>query len=186
LREASAESDRSVREISRTAFVAASSVSSERLPLAFDGNLETRWLTAGRQEGGEWLDLSFGQSYDIARVRFLTSARSIGDYPRWLVIQAQDGASEIHTLYDGPVVFQLGLGLVRDPIRGPIDIWLGPNRTRRLRLLQTGSTRRWLWAIDELSVWEHVAPPSGPGVAAVPDEKGTSTPSSARNQDGKD
>jgi hypothetical protein len=44
---------------------------------------------------------------------------------------------------------------VREPLRGPIDLWLRPNRSRRLRLLQTASTRAF-WAIDELSVWEHI------------------------------
>jgi hypothetical protein len=87
-------------------------------------------------------------------VRLLTSDRSIGDYPRHLVIEAIDEAGTITKLYDGAVVFQLGVGLVRDPIQGPIDLWLPRNHTRRLRIVQTGTTRQWFWAIDELSVWE--------------------------------
>jgi hypothetical protein len=168
--------EHALKEIPPTAFVATSSVSADRLPLAFDGNLDTRWLTPGRQEGGEWLELSFSRSYDIARVRFLTSARSVGDYPRQLRILAGEGAGDetgMEALYDGPVVFQLGTGLVRDPTRGPVDVWLRPSRTRRLRLLQTGSTRRWLWAIDELSVWEAVNAAPGRQLASGEPRKTT-------------
>ena len=153
-RERRAIADQAVKEIPRDGFVATASVSPDRLPLAFDRNIETRWLTGARQAGGEFIQLVFARTHDIARVRLLTSDRSIGDYPRHLVIEATDDAGTITRLYDGSVVFQLGAGLVRDPMEGPIDLWLPRNQTRRLRLLQTGTTRQWFWSIDELSVWE--------------------------------
>jgi hypothetical protein len=141
-------------EIPATAFVATASTASDRVRFAFDKDLDTRWLTPGHQQGGEFMSLTFDRPRDIARVRILTSDRSFGDYPRQLVVRSIGEDRFGETLYDGPVVFQLGLGLARDPMNGPIDIWLRPNRTRQLRLMQTASTRVWLWAIDELSVWE--------------------------------
>jgi hypothetical protein len=143
-----------VKEIPREGFVATASRSPDRLALAFDRNIDTRWLTGARQQGGEFIELAFARPYDVARVRLLTSDRSVGDYPRHLVIEATDDEGTTSRLYDGPVVFQLAVGLVRDPMEGPIDVWLPQNRTRRLRLVQTGTTRQWFWAIDELSVWE--------------------------------
>ena len=47
----------------------------------------------------------------------------------------------------------LGEGLARDPRRGPIDIRLPSNETRRLRLRQLGRTRTWFWSVDELQIW---------------------------------
>lgn len=40
-----------------------------------------------------------------------------------------------------------------DPRRGPIDIQLASNQTRRLRLRQVGRTRTWFWSVDELQIW---------------------------------
>jgi len=145
---------RAVREIPRDGFVATASVARDRLSMAFDRNLETRWLTGARQMGGEFVELAFARPHDVARVRLLTSDRSIGDYPRHLVIEATDETGTVERLFDGSVVLQLGTGLVRDPMEGPIDLWLPRNHTAKLRLRQTGTTRQWFWAIDELSVWE--------------------------------
>ncbi|MCC7415672.1 MAG: hypothetical protein IT176_00915 [Acidobacteria bacterium] len=135
-------------------FTAAASQAAGRLPLAFDGDLDTRWLTGGRQTGEEWVELSFDRPRDIARITLFTSARSLSDFPRDLQIESRGDSGDTVTLFHGPVVEMLAAGLVRDPRRGPIDIELPPNRTRRLRLRQRGQTRIWFWAIDELRVWE--------------------------------
>jgi hypothetical protein len=74
------------------------------------------------------------------------------------VVDALDEGRGETMLYEGPVIVQLGLGLIRDPLRWPMDVWLRPNHTRHLRLRQTGTTRRWFWSIDELSVWEGLYP----------------------------
>jgi hypothetical protein len=143
-----------VKEIPTSSFMATSNVSPDRLRFAFDHDTDTRWLTPTHQQGGEFVSLAFDRPRDVALVRILTTARSFGDYPRQLVIQSVGDTGIAETLFDGPVALQLGLGLARDPMHGPIDIWLSPNRTRQLRLVQTASTRVWLWSIDELSVWE--------------------------------
>jgi hypothetical protein len=57
-------------------------------------------------------------------------------------------------MYRGTIVQQLVQGLVHDPLRGPIDIALPANRSSHLRLRQTGRTRIWFWAVDELQLFE--------------------------------
>ena len=107
-----------------------------------------------RQSGTEWIDIAFDQPRDVARVRILTADRSLGDYPRELVIESVDDAGLPATLYRGTIVQPLVQGLVADPLHGPIDIALPANRTSHLRLRQTGQTRIWFWAVDELQLFE--------------------------------
>lgn len=142
------------RTIPPARFVATSSHAADRLERAFDGNIETRWVSGERQSGAEWIDIAFDQPRDIARVRILTADRSLGDYPRELIIEAANGTGPPATLYRGTVVQALARGLVADPLHGPIDIPLPPNRTSHLRLRQVGQTRIWFWAVDELLLFE--------------------------------
>jgi hypothetical protein len=138
--------------ISPASFVATSSQGSDRVSRAFDGDIETRWLTGAHQSGDEWIDIAFDHPRDVARVRILTGDRSIGDYPRELVVEAIEDGSAGHprTLYQGTVVQQLARGLANDPQHGPIDIPLPPNRAAHLRLRQVGRTRISFWSVDEL------------------------------------
>lgn len=146
--------DAEPRPIGAASFRAEASHNPGALARAFDGDLETRWLTGTHQVGDEWIQIAFDRPRDVARVRILTSRRSFGDYPRELVVETADGQEPFRPLYRGTVVVELAQGLVRDPLRGPIDIPLPPNRTTRLRIRQLGQTRTWFWAVDELSFWE--------------------------------
>src|SRR3954469_25747465 len=56
--------------------------SPDRLPLLFDGNLETRWLSGSAQRGDEWIALEFDRPRDVAVIRLRMAPRSNGDYPR--------------------------------------------------------------------------------------------------------
>ena len=105
-----------------------SSHASDRLPRAFDGNIETRWVSGERQSGDEWVNIAFDHPRDVARVQLLTGERSLGDYPRELVVEVVEAAGgPPRTLYRGTIVRQLARGLIADPRRGPIDIPLPPN-----------------------------------------------------------
>jgi len=137
-----------------SSFVVTSSHAGDRLERAFDGNIETRWVSGERQSGTEWIDVAFDRPHDVARVRILTADRSLGDYPRELVIESVDGAGPPVTLYRGTIVQPLVQGLVADPLHGPIDIPLPAHRSSRLRLRQIGQTRIWFWAVDELQLFE--------------------------------
>lgn len=143
-----------IREVPKASLAADSPFARERLPYVFDGDLDSRWLSGDGQHGDERLDLRFDRPRDIAVVRIETSPRSIGNYPRRLVVEAVDGSGNARVLFDGSVLVALGNGLIAEPTREPIELWLPSNRTERLRLRQTGRSRTWFWAIDELKIYE--------------------------------
>src|SRR5471030_3496461 len=60
----------------------------DRLPLAFDGDADTRWLTGRPQNGDEWIRLTFDRARDVSAIALQTAARSFGDYPRELSIES--------------------------------------------------------------------------------------------------
>ena len=76
-------------------FRATASDAIERLPLAFDGDGDTRWLTGRPQQGDEWIRLEFDRPRNLSRIELQTAARSFGDYPRELRIEstAADGTT---------------------------------------------------------------------------------------------
>ena len=73
----------------------------DRLPLMFDGELDTRWISGDPQDGGEWIEIRFPHEVDVARVRFETSPRSVTDYPRRLAIDSADAAGAAHDALRG-------------------------------------------------------------------------------------
>jgi hypothetical protein len=137
-----------------TSFSATASHARDRLDRAFDGNIETRWVSGERQSGNEWIELTFDRPRDVAHLRLLTSDRSLGDYPRELIVESIETGGPLRSLFRGTLLQQLARGLIVDPLRGPIDISLPPNHSVQLRLRQAGQTRLWFWAVDELLVFE--------------------------------
>ena len=143
------------RPIPRTAMHARSSHSPDRLPFLFDGNRDTRWLSAGRQTGREWIEVEFDGPRDVGRVRMQTAERSFGDYPRELTIEAVEPAGT-RTLFHGSVLPQFARGLLVDHAYPSIDVVLPPNRARAIRLRQVGATDELFWSIHELELLERV------------------------------
>jgi hypothetical protein len=148
--------DAKLQAIPPVSFRATASQAEELLGRAFDGDLDSRWYSGTHQTGDEWIEIAFDRPRDVARVRLLASPRSVGDYPRELVVESAEGSGPFRLLYRGSIVRQLALGLVSDPRQSPVDVWLARNATTRLRIRQVGQTRRWFWSVDELSVWEPI------------------------------
>ncbi len=135
------------------AFTAAASDMQERLPLLFDGDIETGWITGTPQAGSEWLELRLDKPRDVSRVRIEMSPRALVDYPRRLVVESVDAGGRSRVLFNGTVLQRLIESITIDDRRPPIDIDLATNTTSVLRLRQTGETR-WAWSVHELSLWE--------------------------------
>lgn len=135
-----------------------SSDSADRLPLLFDADSDTRWISGGPQSGDEWLELTFDRPRDVRVLRMQTASRSFGDYPRELSIEANEDSADSGTrpLFHGSVLPQFARGLVASPDYPWIEIVLPPNRARTLRLRQLGSARTFFWSIHELAVYERL------------------------------
>jgi hypothetical protein len=141
------------RPIPAAAIHASASQSSERLPLLFDGDRDTRWLSAAHQSGDEWIDLELGAPRRIAAVRMQTAERSFGDYPRELAIDVVEAAGT-RTIFRGSVLPQFGRGFAANHSYPTIEIALPDNLARRVRLRQLGVTPTLFWSIHELEVLE--------------------------------
>jgi len=125
----------------------------DRVRLAFDGDPDSRWLTGGRQNGTERLELQLDAPHDIRLVRMQLAPRSFGDYPRELAIDVVE-AGKPRTVFRGPVLTQFVQGLLADGNYPYIDIAVAPNRVRALTLQQLSQTNRFFWSIHELELWE--------------------------------
>jgi hypothetical protein len=140
-------------ELKRPAFAPTAFAHADSLPLAFDGDVSTRWSTGDRQRGTEWVTLTFPAPIDVARVRLEVDEDSATQYPRGLVVAGSDDGTHFEPLFDGPVADRLAVSLAREPRAPAIDLVLPPNRTRVLRLSTHGETLRNEWSIPELRLW---------------------------------
>jgi hypothetical protein len=127
--------------------------SEDRLPLLFDGDRDSRWLSARPQSGNEWLTLELNRARDVRLVRMQLGTRSFGDYPRDLAIDAVDGTTTQH-LFRGSVLPELARGIIADGDYPFIDIVLRANETKTLRFSQRGSAHTFFWSIHELQLFE--------------------------------
>jgi hypothetical protein len=141
------------QRIDPSSFTITASHAGDRIPMMFDGDIETRWLTGTRQVGTEWIEIKLRQPTDVARLRLETSPRGLVDYPRRLVVESIDANGTTRMLFDGSILTRLITSLVVDEGRAPVDVVLPPNQTVTLRLRQTAETHRWFWSVHELSLW---------------------------------
>ena len=135
-------------------FHAEASDASDRVPMLFDGDADTRWLTGRPQAGDEWIRIVFDRPRDVSGVELQTASRSFGDYPRELAIDSrgEDGVSS--TLFHSPMLVPFGRALAAGGPQAAIGVSLPPNRTGTLTIRQTGRTRRWFWSVHELLLFE--------------------------------
>jgi hypothetical protein len=132
---------------------AQSSHSADRLPLLFDNDPDSRWLTGAPQSGDEWLQLDLDRSRDVGVIRLQLGMRSFGDYPRDLAIDAVEDAGT-RTLFRGSVLPQFARAVIANGEYPSIEIVLPSNHARSLRLRQLGTTRRFFWSIHGLQLLE--------------------------------
>ena len=141
------------RAISPSSFTVRASHALDRLPLLFDGDGDTRWLTGDRQTGSEWIELELDRPHNVGIVRMQTAERSFSDYPRELAVDAIDAARS-RTLFRGSVLPQFGRGFSVNHTYPNIDVVLPDNWTQVIRLRQLGATDKRFWSIHELELLE--------------------------------
>jgi hypothetical protein len=126
---------------------------SGELSRAFDGDPDTIWTTGRRQTGDEAIEIGFDRPRQIARLRMESRMPAWWDFPRGLRVESIDGTGATTVLFEDSVLPQLIRGIEQGTLSARTDIDLKSNRSARLRLLQTSSSRR-PWSIGELSIWE--------------------------------
>ena len=134
-------------------FHADASDAAQRLPLAFDDNGDTRWLSGRRQTGDEWISLQFDRPRDVSRIELQTAPRSFGDYPRELLVESTGEDGTMSVLYRGPMLVPFGRALATGRPLPALVVNLPSHRTRTLTIRQTGRTRSWFWSVHELGIF---------------------------------
>ena len=124
-----------------------------RLPLMFDGNLDTRWMTGEHQTGSEWIEVRLVRMFDVGRIQIVGAGRTLLDYPRRLRIDSTTADGIARTLFDDGVVDRYLESVAFDDRHPSVAIDLPPNRTTALRIAQTGQGIDW-WSVHELRIWE--------------------------------
>jgi len=145
------------RPVPAAAIRARASQAADRVPLLFDGDRDTRWLTGERQTGREWIELELDSPRNIGVVRMQTAERSFADYPRELAIEVAEGGGD-RTLFRGSVLPAFGRGFAADHNYPTMEITLPNNQARVIRLRQLGATDKLFWSIHGLELLERVAP----------------------------
>jgi hypothetical protein len=125
----------------------------DRLRYAFDGNIDTKWLSAAPQAGTEWLRVAFDGEVDVGRLVVLTSRFGVGDYPRGLAVESESADGSRMSLFSGSFLPGLIGGLATGMSGAPAVLDLPSNLSRALWIRQTGRSERWQWAVHELQVF---------------------------------
>jgi hypothetical protein len=140
--------------IPQTRWRLTSSHATDRLPMAVDGNPDTRWISGKAQSGDEWIQIDLNAPADVRVVRIRMAMASLGDYPRHVIVEGHDAHGDRTILYNDDVLVSFARGIVAGERYPPIDLQLPPNRSQTLRIRQTAGTRTWFWSVHELEVLE--------------------------------
>jgi len=124
-----------------------------RLPLIFDGNLDTRWLTGERQAGTEWVEVRLPRPAHLRRLEIVGGGRSVLDYPQRLRIDSTDSTGVSQVLFDDSIVEPYVESVAFNDLHPSVALDLPRNQTVVLRIQQTGRGANW-WSIYELKIWE--------------------------------
>ena len=143
-----------LRLVSDKDFQLSASHNAHSLPRLLDGDVNTEWSTAQRQDGNEWLTLVFDRATDVARIRLDMHRRSFGDYPRTLRIESSSNQGD-SVLYEGSGLVPLVRGVLHDNfLRSAIELDFTTNYTKKLQIQQTGQTVETPWSVYEVRVWK--------------------------------
>ncbi|MGI5923463.1 MAG: ThuA domain-containing protein [Lentisphaeria bacterium] len=127
-------------KLDRSAWKLSADRNTAALAKAIDGDLNSRWDTAGAQRPGFWFAIDLGDVYQLRSIT-LNTTRSGNDYPRgYRVDVSNDGKN-----WDGPI----GMGHAENAIT---TIPLLPNKARMLKITLTDAVDPYYWSIHEIDI----------------------------------
>jgi hypothetical protein len=146
--------DRAWVRLDGTQMDVTASVASENARRAVDGDPRTLWDSTMPQRGDEWIRIGLDRERDLVALQLQLTPDDLGFYPRHLRVECEADDGTRVEVFSGAVLAQLMQSLIGDPRRPAITVTLPPNRTRALRLYQTGQTRHAHWSVVEMAIWE--------------------------------
>jgi hypothetical protein len=129
----------------------AANINQERMPLAIDGNPDTRW-ESGPQKGTEVVTIDLGAEHEVDAVTMTIGGR-VSDFPRRLVIESSSDTRDWTARWEGSTAVAAFAGAVQNPREMPLTFGLPHVPARWIRLRQLGHDPSFYWSIFELSVF---------------------------------
>lgn len=163
---------------------------------AWDGNLSTRWTTAGPQTVGQSFVLDLGEVCQ-GLCRLVIMPGNINDAPRGLdVLLSEDGQNWKRAARQKGGIFPLFWSLDRPLMRvlsARMEVSFPPQAARYLQLVQIDQTKDWWWSIAELALYQAIPGPGQPAptqaapgktaqVQAAPPQTAPATPAALASQ----
>jgi F5/8 type C domain len=129
----------------------------DRVGRMTDGDLMSRWDTAGPQEPSNAVVLDLGRPTRLQGIELLIAGYR-ADFPRQLVVELSDDGKNWDTAWAGRTALLALTAALEAPLTEPLGIPLGDRIARHIRLRQTSSDRIYYWSIAELHIYGEPAP----------------------------
>jgi hypothetical protein len=118
---------------------------------ALDGRVDTRWVSGGRQQGEEWLTIRCPDTRALSGVTFEVARRSLGNYPRRLVVEVSTDGERFRPVFEGSVLPTMARALATTTPEMSFSVPVEPSHFQAVRLRQTARAERdSFWAVDEV------------------------------------
>jgi len=119
---------------------ASASLNSDLAHLSLDGKGDTRWQSGAVQAPGMWFQVDLGETSSL-RGLVLDAAGSSNDYPRGYEVYVFDDEADM----GDPVA-------TGEPDKPVFEISFEPSAGRYVRIVQTGASDEWFWAIHQIRI----------------------------------
>jgi len=128
------------------------STAEDRVSRMTDGDLITRWDTAGPQDPTNVVTVDLGAPKQVEGVE-TQIAGYLADFPRRLVVELSEDGVSWSNVWEGETALMTYVAALEMPRTVPLRIPLGNRRAQYVRLRQTGADRTYYWTIAELTVF---------------------------------
>jgi hypothetical protein len=128
------------------------STAEDRVRRMLDGDLITRWDTAGPQDPTNVVTIDLGATKQIEGVE-TQIAGYLADFPRILAIDLSEDGVAWSTAWEGETALMTYVAALEMPRTVPLRIPLANRRAQYIRMRQTGADRTYYWTIAELKVF---------------------------------
>ena len=128
------------------------STSQDRVANMTDGDLDSRWDTAGPQNPRHAMVLDLGARRAVEGVEMLIGGY-LADFPRALAVDLSDDGLIWQPVWNGETALMTFVAALEMPRAVPLRVPLANAPARFIRLRQTGADPVYYWSIAELHVY---------------------------------
>ena len=128
------------------------STAEDRVSRMTDGNLITRWDTAGPQDPTNVVTVDLGAPKQVEGIETQIGGY-LADFPRRLSVDVSEDGLSWSTAWEGETALMTYVAALEMPRTVPLRIPLANRRAQYIRMRQTGADRTCYWTIAELKVF---------------------------------